>query len=92
MRSHWDVSSLPKIAVVIEGLQVPQKMSIKAAGRTCFMRQKIPLPELGCGWRTKGWEKNQKRGRNTTNHTMCNPIFSGKSSRDALQLSVGDKR
>lgn len=42
MRSHWDVSSLPKTVVVIEGLQVPKKMSTKAAGRTSFMRQKIP--------------------------------------------------
>lgn len=35
-------------------------MSTKAAGRMCFMRQKISQPELGCGWRTKGWGKSRR--------------------------------
>lgn len=56
------------------------------------MRQKDSIARTGLWLENKRMGKKQKRGRNTTNHTMCNPVFSGKSSREALQLAVGDKR
>lgn len=64
-RSHWDVSSLPKIAVAIEGLQVPKKMSTKAAGRTCFARQKIPKDST---WAVVGEQKDGKKAQERQEH------------------------
>lgn len=64
----------------------------KSCWKNVFHETKDFTARSGLWLENKRMGKKQKRGRNTTNQTMCNPLFSGKSSRGALQLAVGEER
>lgn len=73
-RSHWDVSSLPKIAVAIEGLQVPEKMSTNC-WKSMFCETKDSTARTGLWLENKRMGEKSRREAETLLTTQCAILF-----------------